>query len=204
MGGECYTNLSKLFPVTLSVQIAVFRPCPGCEIQCSSVSFENVSASVDRRRKLTVGLITALVACVSLNENWEWPMPGCACKGKTRKLPNLPSISALSWPYMHVICCLQRVDTEVKPQACNICSVIVMIIICHHHITTSDCCKATGITSLSLALRYVAWYWQSTVTHSFLAAYNFWQLGQFTSAVVLVVSSGDKLPSFVGGWFFFF
>lgn len=126
MGGECYTNPSKLFPVTLSVQIAVFRPCPGCEIQCSSVSFENVSASVDRHRKLTVGLITALVACVSLNENWEWPMPGCACKGKTRKLPNLPSISALSWPYMHVICCLQRVDTEVKPQACNICSVILI------------------------------------------------------------------------------
>lgn len=142
---------------------------------------------VARHRKLAMGLITALVACIFLNESWKLLMPGCACKGKTRKLPNLPCISALSWPYMPVICCLQMVDIEVKPQVCNICSVLLMIIIHHHPITTSDCCKATGITSLSLALRYVAWYWQPTATHSFWAAYNFWQLGQFTSAVALTL-----------------
>lgn len=179
MGGGYYTNPAKLFPVPLLVQIVVFRPCPSCEIQCSSVSCGNV-----RHRKLRVGHITALVAWISLNENLEWPLPGCAGEGKTRKLPNLPCISALSQPYMHVICCLRRVDIEVKPQACNICSVILMIIIHHHPITTSKCCKATGITSLSLALRYVAWYWQPTAKHSFWAAYSFWQLSQFTSAVV--------------------
>lgn len=110
-------------------------------------------------------------------------------------------------PNIHIWFCLWMVDIEVKPQAsCNICSVTLMIIN-HHSITTSISCKATSITSLSLASGYVTWYWQPAATRSFWAAYNFWKLDQLTSAVVTslllqwyppyCVIRTKKLPSFL-------
>lgn len=55
----------------------------------------------------------------------------------------------------------------------------------YHHLSIS--CEATSITSLSLAIRYVTWYWQPAATHSFWAAYNFWQSGQLTFAVIPIL-----------------
>lgn len=106
-------------------------------------------------------------------------------------------------PNIHIWFCLWMVDIEVKPQAsCNICSVMLMIIN-HHSITTSISCKATSITSLSLASRYVTWYWQPAATRSFWAAYNFWKLDQLTSAVVptLLCHQDKKTSKFSFGFF---